>query len=117
MAKQVQKSRVFAVVLAIGDQLGAYFLCAKTVTDEAGKKERFLDVEAYKSPWRPDHKDAMIQLLKTAGLTVRFYDPEEQRWMDHSAVHGLVGAPGPRDGTWGPPSTLEEFEENYLKTV
>lgn len=61
-------------------------------------------------------RDALIDLLVRAGLTVRFYDPEEKQWMDHSMLYGLVRAPGERDGTWGTPS-LEEFESDYLRTV
>lgn len=115
--KRVAKSRQFAVVLVLGNTMGAYFICRRTEQEDAEEAKTFLDINAYQSPWPPAQKDALIELLVKAGLTVRFYDPEEQQWMDNSLSYGYVRAPGNRDGTWGPPATVEEFEENYLRTL
>lgn len=118
MAKHVKKSRTFATVLVLGNELGAYFLCQKTETDqETGEQTTFLDIQSHRTNLEPKHKDDLIQMLVKAGLTVRFYDPEEKQWMDLSTSYGLVRAPGARDGTWGPPTTAEEFNEEYLGTV
>lgn len=108
---------MFAVVLVLGNTLGAYFICKKTEQEEGSEPNTFLDINAYQSPWPPAQRDAMIELLVKAGLTVRFFDAEEQQWMDNSTAFGYVRAPGNRDGTWGPPLTLDEFEENYLRTL
>lgn len=118
MAKQVSKSKTFAVVLTFGTELGAYFLCRKTEKETGADPKTFLDVQAYKMPqWGPKDRDAVIELLVKAGLTVRFYDPEESQWMDQSQSYGLVRAPGSRDGTWGPPITVEEFSKDYLEIL
>lgn len=76
-----------------------------------------LEIDSYAFPliWNGT-KGALIELLKKAGLTVRFYDPEEKIWMDQSTQYGLTPAPGNRDGTWGVPS-LEIFEKDYLNAV
>jgi len=61
-------------------------------------------------------RDWIIGLLKKAGVTVRFYDPLERKWMDDSIQYGLVSVRGSRDGQWGAP-TLEEFEDDYVQAV
>lgn len=58
-------------------------------------------------------RDQIIALLSKAGVTVRYYDPEEKKWMDQSESNGLVPAPGQRDGGWVQPN-LEEFKRDYL---
>ena len=68
----------------------------------------------YQKPSIPvEYRDALIEVLTTAGLTVRYYDPEERKWMHASASGGLEPAPGSRDGTWAQPD-LEEFKKDYL---
>lgn len=57
----------------------------------------------------------LTDLLVKAGLTVRFYDPEEKNWMDQSRAYGVLKAPGSRDGSWGDPN-LEEFDRDYLQS-
>lgn len=115
--KQVLKSKTYAIVLVNGAQLGVYFLCRKT-EKEGEKSSTFLDLQGYKTPnWGPREKDSVIELLVKAGLTVRFFDPEESQWMDQSISYGLVRAPGTREGVWGPPLTVEDFERDYLATL
>jgi len=58
-------------------------------------------------------KDVIVALLVKAGITVRYYDPEEKKWMDHSESGGLEPVPGDRDGGWVQPS-LESFKSEYL---
>ena len=58
-------------------------------------------------------RDRVIDLLVAAGITVRYYDPEEKKWMDQSLSGGLEPAPGDRDGTWGQPD-LSTFKKDYL---
>jgi hypothetical protein len=60
-----------------------------------------------------EDRDAIIRLLTKAGITVRYYDPEEKKWMDQSESGGLEPAPGDRDGGWVQPN-LESFKEEYL---
>jgi len=61
-------------------------------------------------------KSQIISLLKMSGVTARFYDPNERKWMDDSTQFGLVSVRGSRDGQWGVPD-LEEFEEDYIEAV
>ena len=58
-------------------------------------------------------RDQIIELLKAAGITVRYYDPEEKKWMDQSISGGLEPAPGQRDGSWVQPD-LPTFKKEYL---
>ncbi len=58
-------------------------------------------------------RDQIIALLSKAGIVVRYYDPEEKKWLDQSESEGLVPVPGQRDGGWVQPS-LEEFKKDYL---
>lgn len=116
MPKTIQKSRMFAVVLTFGGEVGAYFLHKRTEKDGEQTKT-YLDIQGHKLAFPVNYKDEVIDLLVKAGLTVRFYDQEEKQWMDHSVAYGYVRAPGNRDGTWGVPTTLEDFEENYLRVV
>jgi len=58
-------------------------------------------------------RDEIIALLSKAGLIVRYYDPEEKKWLDQSDSEGLVPVPGQRDGGWNQPD-LEEFKKDYL---
>jgi len=57
--------------------------------------------------------DQIIALLSKAGIIVRYYDPEERKWLDQSDSEGLVPVPGQRDGGWNQPD-LEEFKKDYL---
>jgi hypothetical protein len=114
MLKQVRKSRVFAVVLTSGNELGVYFICRKTELEDGRAGPTYLDIQAHRTPWAVAEKSALIDLLSKAGLTVRFFDPEESQWMEQSETVGSVRVPGPRDGAWGPPRTVAEFEESYL---
>lgn len=116
MSKKVTKSRVFAVVLTFGAELGAYFI-HKRVEVEGDETRTGLEIESHKTKWPATDRDSLIELLVTAGLTVRFFDREEAQWMDRSKAYGYVRAPGTRDGTWGPPTTVEDFEKDYLLTV
>jgi len=61
-------------------------------------------------------RDWIISLLKKTGVTVRFYDPLERKWMDESTQYGLVSVRGSRDGQWGAP-TIDEFEDDYVQAV
>jgi len=114
MTKQVRKSRVYAVVLTSGNQLGAYFMCRKTEVENGKEGEPFLDIQAHVTPWKVTEKAPLIDLLSKVGLTVRFFDPEESQWMEQSEQSGSVRVQGARDGSWGPPQTVAEFEETYL---
>jgi len=58
-------------------------------------------------------RDEIIALLSKAGIIVRYYDPEEKKWLDQSDSEGLVPVPGQRDGGWNQPE-LEEFKKDYL---
>lgn len=118
MAKQVSKSKTFAVVLVFGSELGAYFICRRTDREEGKDPLTYLDVEAHRIPgWGPKERDQVIDLLIKAGLTVRYFDSEESQWMDQSRSYGLVRAPGSRDGSWGPPLSVGDFERDYLETL
>jgi len=72
----------------------------------------------YKHPGLDDHRtqDRVIDLLVAAGLTVRYFDPEEQQWMDTSKERGVYRVAGNRDGTWGRPD-LASFEQDYLSVT
>jgi len=61
-------------------------------------------------------RDWLIEMVKKCGVTVRFYDSLERKWMDDSIQFGLVSVRGSRDGQWGAP-TLEEFEDDYVQAV
>lgn len=113
MGRQLSKSRTFAIVPTKA-ALGVWFLWR--VTDAIAGKS-WLEVDPFPTLWAEGKVDQIIQLLVRAGLTVRYYDSEEKQWMDQSTQFGLLRAPGNRDGTWGPPTTTGEFEEQYLKTV
>jgi hypothetical protein len=114
MATRVSNSRRFAVVMTYGATMGVYFLWKRTEV-ETGTSS--LENEAYQFPkeWGPE-KDSIIELLKKAGLTVRYFDREEKQWMDQSSQYGLTPAPGRRDGGWDFPN-LETFERDYLNAV
>lgn len=114
MSESYRKSRTFAVVLTYGETLGVYFLWKQTGTRSAQKSLEFNTCE---TPWPVGDKDTLIDLFVKAGLTVRFYDEEEKQWMDHSKIYGLIRAPGSRDGQWGFPTTIEQFEAEFLATV
>lgn len=112
MATKVSKSRVFAVIVQDGLYQDVNFFWKRTA-DGVSTLEHQREVL---QGWGGGNRDQLIALLTKAGLTVRFFDPEEKQWMDNSLVYGLVRAPGSRDGQWGPPD-LEQFEEEYLTTV
>lgn len=111
MPIKISRSRTFAVVTESGGRLQILMLW-RTVT--GGGLNELCTARA--TDWDPGSRDKVVSLLVMAGLTVRSYDAEEKRWMDQSALYGVVGAPGARDGTWGLPS-LEEFEQRYLSVV
>lgn len=108
----MRKSRTFAVSLPKFETVTFLWMVEPQNKDKPGS------LEWLTHQWNGMEKeeDAVIALLVAAGLTVRFYDPEERQWMDQSRMYGLVRAPGYRDGTWGVP-TLSEFQESYLKVV
>jgi len=58
-------------------------------------------------------RDEIIALLSKAGMIVRYYDPEEKKWLDQSVSEGLVPVPGQRDGGWVQPD-IETFKSEYL---
>lgn len=115
MPKQISKSRTFAVILSKGDTFGVYFLWVKKDM-ETGKENLEYQTQDLNNWADTSQKDGFIELLKKAGLTVRFYEDDEKQWMDSSLVYGLVPAPGSRDGQWSFPN-LEAFKEHYLGTV
>lgn len=117
MVKRVSKSKTFAVILTPGNALGVYFICKKT-EEEDGASSTFLDIQSLQThDWTARDRNQVIELLKFAGLTVRYYDAEESQWMDDSRSYGLTRAPGSREGTWGPPTSIEEFQEYYLDSL
>lgn len=59
-------------------------------------------------------RDELIHVLVQAGLHVRFFDPEEQQWMEDSVLTGPIRVSGQRDGQWSRPGT-EEFLKDYLQ--
>ena len=88
-----------------------YFIARK----EQGKLTEEMLQEKYMRPrFGVGDKDLIIELLAKAGITVRYYDPEEKRWMDQSESGGLEVAPGDRDGGWTQPN-LEIFKREYLQ--
>lgn len=108
------KTKTFAVVLTPGEQLGVYFLYKKINLDTT---EATLEIETVGPVWDAASKDTLIEVLRKAGLVVRFYDPEEKQWMQTSADDGPKKVPGARDGTWGFPLSVEQFWEDYLTTI
>jgi len=118
MGKRVSKSRTFAVLLANGETFGIWFLWREIILDDARvPRSTKLEADSLKTTWSLKERDNVIELLVKTGTTVRYYDPEEKQWMDHSRQYGLVRAPGNRDGSWGIPRTLQMFEEDYLKSM
>jgi len=117
MAKTVRKSRVFAIILPLASELGVYVVYKRTEVSEDSGETSFIDVSSHKTKWPLGDRNELIALLKAVGLTVRFFDNEEKQWMDDSLSHGYVRVPGNRDGTWTPPRSVEDFEENYLKAL
>lgn len=114
MPTRIAKSRTFAVVIDFRGQFGVYFLWTRKDLD-AGTES--LEHQAQHIKWADaSQKDNIIELLKKAGLTVRFFEPDERQWMDTSLTYGLVAAPGSRDGQWAFP-TLDQFKEDFLGTV
>jgi len=74
-----------------------------------------LEHKARPLKWPVEEKNALIELLVDAGLTVRFFQEDEHQWMDNSHQFGYIPAPGNRSGQWAFP-TIEEFERDYLLT-
>lgn len=58
-------------------------------------------------------RDEIIALLSKAGMIVRYYDPEEKKWLDQSASEGMVPVSGQRDGGWVQPD-IATFKSEYL---
>lgn len=124
MATKLTKSKTFAV-LTNGTALDVFFIHRMTVVDyrpvggdrvgHDAVTEKKLVWSTQRLPWtEPYHRNVIIQLLANAGLTVRFYDPEEKKWMETSLVTGVQPCEGNRDGSWGIPD-LETFEKSYLR--
>jgi len=92
-----------------------YFIHIVKEPEDLTTKTRL--VSRYLRPSFPiEIKDDIIELLSKAGLIVRYYDPEEKKWMDKSEAGGLSPAPGNRDGSWAHPG-LEEFKAEYLGVI
>lgn len=109
----IRKSRTFAVLLDMNGA-GFYFIYKKSYVEDGMPKSALVyythEIKGTLST------DEMIDLMKKAGCTVRFFDKEEKKWMDTSTQFGTVPAPGHRDGSWTFP-LLEEFDKEYLKVV
>lgn len=105
------KSRTFAVLKQGLGFVDVTFLVRVASTGINTETKKELD-HKNKRIWSLN-QDVLVDFLVAAGLTVRYYDPEEKQWMDQSFLYGVVVAPGARDGAWGMP-TLEEFETSYL---
>jgi len=115
MANKTTKSPTYAVLPhRQGDALqDVFFLHIQKTYCEGNLIEEDL-VWQYQSPCFPAGlRDNIIALLAKAGMTVRYFDAEESKWMDISTTGGLEPAKGNRDGTWAQPS-LEQFKEEYL---
>lgn len=106
------KSRTFAIVSAVTEDT-IHLTFATRLTEGMSKR-----MEIRRSSFPKEDLDTVnqiIDLLTQAGLTVRYYSQDEKQWMDNSLAHGLMKAPGQRDGQWTEPD-LEEFEAHYLTT-
>lgn len=115
MSVRVSKSRLFAVVLTRGGNLEVHYLWRRTENVGTGQQEKHLIHRHVATPWKVGDKDHLIKLLTEAGTSVRYFDPDESKWMEASDQVGLMSVAGPRDGQWGPPN-LEQFEQEYLLT-
>jgi hypothetical protein len=112
VGKLKSKSKTFAVIMTQGEQLGVKFLwMVKEVDSDAAT----LEENNHLTPWALKDQDSLIELLVKGGMTVRFYDPEEKQWLEHSLLGGYNAAPGSRDGQYSTP-TLDEFKRDYLQT-
>lgn len=120
-----RKSKTFAVLPNTG-ALDVFFLWREQQTEDPsitldgsptwiGQQRKDLKWQQTRTPWPTADRDKLIELLSKAGLTVRYFDPEEKKWMEQSLSAGLQPAPGTgREPSWTVP-TLEEFERDYLQ--
>lgn len=113
MAKTQTKSPTFAILpTRAGGLQDVFFLYVIKVRGDGPLEETLK--WAYNRPAFPlEQRDNLIKLLTTAGMTVRYFDLEEKKWMDSSTSGGLEPAPGNRDGSWNQPD-LEVFKKDYL---
>jgi len=112
MAKTT-KSPTYAVLPHRQEQQDVYFFYVKKMHGQLQIDEEL--IATYQRPSFPvGERDVVIELLTKAGITVRYFDKEESKWMDQSALGGLEPAPGNRDGSWTPP-ILESFKQDYLE--
>jgi len=113
MANKTTKSPTYAVLPHRTEQQDVYFFFVKKIH---GQLQIDQELKAtYQRPCFPvGERDVVIELLVKAGITVRYFDAEESKWMDQSASGGLEPAPGNRDGSWTPPN-LESFQQDYLR--
>jgi len=123
MATRLQRSKTFAVLTENGGIMDVFYLHRITATSDSRVKaesyepNKKLEWKHHRTPWpTSEYRDHLIETLTKAGLTVRYFDHEEKRWMDNSLETGLTPAPGPRDGQWGIPD-LDTFERDYLRAA
>jgi len=115
MAKKQTKSPTFAVLPYRQDrhQDIHFYYVVKERTDEGLSEALVWKYHPTSFGIGGTVRDQIIALLSKAGMIVRYYDPEERKWLDQSDSEGLVPVPGQRDGGWVQPD-LEEFKKDYL---
>lgn len=113
MGRRLSRSRTFAIVIVQGGVLHVKFLW--TVTDVDSDTSELVENNVL-THWTEADKDKLIEVLVMGGHSVRFYDPEEKQWLEHSLLNGYNAAPGSRDGQYATP-TIEEFKEDYLQVT
>jgi len=112
--QKTTKSPTYAVMPHRKGMQDVYFLHIEKKHQEIGKPVETLK-QAYQRPCFPvELRDEIISVLAKAGITVRYFDEEESKWMDISETGGLEPAPGQRDGSWASPS-IEDFKSDYLR--
>jgi len=114
MVPKRTKSPTFAVLpFRQGAQQDVFFYYIEKIYGQITVEE-YLREKYTMTPFGVNRRDDIIALLSKAGITVRYYDQEEKKWMDQSETDGLVPAPGQRDGSWSQPS-LDEFKLEYMR--
>jgi hypothetical protein len=107
---RILKSKTYAVVVEGSTQFSITYICLCVIEGVESLEVNTLTIDENYTT-----KDAIINILIHAGLSVRFFDVEEKMWMVCDTENGPSGVSGNRDGSWGPPNTVEEFKKDFLK--
>lgn len=115
MATKQTKSPVFAVLpFRRGGLQDIFFYWVLKVHEEGELAGEVLQEKYMRPKFGVGDRDSIIELLSKAGITVRYYDPAEKRWMDQSESAGMNATVGDRDGGWVQPD-IHTFKLDYLK--